>query len=72
MCSLGTSPRSERPLARAVWSRPGPLCPLILGWPLPGAAEGWLSPQPGSEGGLTPPPTTHIQRCPPPALSHPL
>lgn len=54
MCSLGTSPHSEGPVAQVVWSLPGPLCPLILGWPLPGAAGGWLSPHPGN--GLTPPP----------------
>lgn len=51
MCSLGTSPHSERPVAQAVWSLPGPLCPLVLGWPLPGTAGGWLSPHPGNGGG---------------------
>ena len=70
MCSLGTRPRSEGPVAQVVWSLPGPLCPLVLGWPLPGTAGGWLSPHPGNGGGLTPPP--HRQRCPRPTLSHPL
>ena len=64
MYSLGTRPRSEVPVAQVVWSLPGPLCPLVLGWPLPGTAGGWLSPHPGNGGGLTPPP--HRQRCPRP------